>query len=134
MKAMSIPQLVGKNLRIKQRESGKYTESDYVESFISLFASGGECLDDMGRLRADAGLRELGLSVPSAESARFFLYAFHEEDMLRGRPQKGAFVPAETQQLKGLLKVQEGVVVRSTNRQSPYYSDNRPGRIGNREQ
>jgi len=119
MKAMSIPQLVGKNLRIKQRESGKYSESDYVESFVSLVASGGECLDDMERLRADVGLRELGFSVPSAESGRFFLYAFHEEEMLKGRPQKGAFVPAETQQLKGLLRVQEGVVLRSTNRQSP---------------
>src|SRR3990172_6235864 len=104
MKAMSIPQLVGKNLRIKQRESGKYSESDYVESFVSLVVSGGECLDDMERLRADVGLRELGFSVPSAESGRFFLYAFHEEEMLKGRPQKGAFVPAETQQLKGLLR------------------------------
>jgi hypothetical protein len=119
MKALKIPHLVGKNLKIKQRDSGKFTESDYVESFIGLIASGGECLDDMERLRADVGLLELGFKVPSTESARFFLYAFHEADLLKGRPLRGAFVPEETKALKGLMKVQEGVVVRSTKRQSP---------------
>ncbi|MCL4490908.1 MAG: hypothetical protein M1510_03240 [Nitrospirae bacterium] len=53
VRAMRIPQLVNRHVKVKQRDSGKYTESDYVESFISLLASGGECLDDMERIRAD---------------------------------------------------------------------------------
>jgi hypothetical protein len=120
MKAMKIPELVRKNLKIKQRDSGKYSEGDYVESFLSLFVSGGECLDDMERLRADEGLKKLGLSVPSSESARFFLYEFHNEEMLKeGRPSKGAFVPEETPQLKGLMKVNKAYILRATKRQSP---------------
>lgn len=119
MRALKIPQLVRKNLKIKQRDSGKFTESDYIESFVGLFASGGECLDDMERLRADAGLRELGFNVPSAESARFFLYAFHEEDRLKGRPERGSFIPEETTGLKGLKMIQDGVVIKATRRGSP---------------
>lgn len=119
MKALKIPQLVRENLKIKQRDSGKYTESDYVESFIGMLASGGECLEDMERLRLDAGLRELGFKAPSAESARFFLYAFHEDELLNGRPVRGAFVPEETERLAGLLQVQEGIILSSTKSESP---------------
>lgn len=119
MKALKIPQSVSKSLKIKRRESGKYTESDYVESFVALLASGGECLDDMERLGADKGLREIGIKVPSAESARFFLYAFHEETKLKDKPLKGAFVPEETCELKGLLKIQDDIIKRATRRDSP---------------
>jgi hypothetical protein len=73
----------------------------------------------MERLRADRGLSEIGFKIPSPESARFFLYAFHEEDKLKGRPLKGSFVPEETQELKGLLKVQDDIIRRTTRRDSP---------------
>jgi len=120
MRAMKIPELVRNNLKTKQTDRGVYRESDYVESFVSLFASGGECLDDMERLRADGGLKKLGLSVPSSESARFYLYAFHDEELLnKGRSHKGAFVPEETAQLKGLMRVNKAFILRATKRQSP---------------
>lgn len=110
MKALKVHKLAEKFLKVKQRDTGKYTEGDYVESFVTLFASGGECLDDFKRLRADKGLKELGLKIPSAESARFFLYSFHDEDKLRYRPLKEAFVPPETERLKCLFKIQEGII------------------------
>ncbi|WP_353684519.1 hypothetical protein V4D30_01635 [Thermodesulfovibrio sp. 3907-1M] len=94
MKAMKIPKLIAKNLKIKKRETGKYSESDYIESLLSLFISGGECIDDIERLRSDEGLKELGLKFPSAESARFFLYGFHDEEIIKqkmGRIKKSAF-------------------------------------------
>jgi len=42
-----------------------------LESFFLLSALGGECLDDMKRLRDDAGLEELlGYKPPAPETAR----------------------------------------------------------------
>ena len=106
MRALGVHTTVDATLAIKKRESGTYTESDYVESFISLFAAGGSCFDDFARLKSDKGLTRLGLTIPSPESARFFLYAFHDEEPLKDRPEKGAFIPPETEPLRNLLKVQ----------------------------
>ena len=112
MRALKVHNTVDNYLVIKKRQSGKYTESDYVESFVALLASGGECLDDFDRLQSDRGLKELGLNIPSSESARFFLYAFHDEEKLKDRPEKGAFIPQETQPLQNLFKVQENIIKR----------------------
>jgi len=43
---------------VLQRE-GKHRETDYVESFLSVFAAGGECVDDFERLKQDERLKEL---------------------------------------------------------------------------
>jgi hypothetical protein len=116
MQALKLDRVVNDGLAIKKRESGTYRESDYVASFVSLFAAGGSCLDDFARLKADKGLAHLGLTIPSPESARFFLYAFHEEKLLKDRPPKGAFMPPETEPLKNLLEVQEKLIRRTHDR------------------
>jgi hypothetical protein len=116
MRALKLHCLVDRILHIKKRESGLYSESDYVESFISLVAAGGSRLDDFARMQSDRGLKELGLSMPSPGSARFFLYAFHEEDFLKDRPEKGAFIPPETEPLKRLLEVQDHIITRTHDR------------------
>jgi hypothetical protein len=116
MRALKIHCLIDQIFHFKKRESGRYSESDYVESFISLVAAGGSRLDDFARMQADKGLKELGLSMPSPESARFFLYAFHEKEFLNDRPEKGAFIPPETQPLKDLLKVQKHIIARTHDR------------------
>lgn len=116
MRALKLPDTIDKVLHLKKRESGLYTENDYVESFISLFAAGGSCLDDFARMKADKGLKELGLSIPSPESARFFLYGFHDEALLKDRPEKGAFIPSETEALKSLLKIQERIIEKTHDR------------------
>ena len=113
MRALKVHCLVDRLLHIKKREVGLYSESDYIESFISLFAAGGSRLDDFTRMQSDKGLKELGLSMPSAESSRFFLYAFHEEDLLKDRPERGAFIPPETEPLKDLLKIQEHIITKT---------------------
>src|SRR5512136_1334763 len=98
-RALGLRQSIRKHLPILQRE-GRYRESDYIESFISLFAAGGECVDDFELLRADEGLKKLGLCVPSPEAVRVFLKAFHQEEGLEGRVPHQAFIPEETELLK----------------------------------
>jgi hypothetical protein len=119
MRALKVHEAAGRFLRIKQRDSGLYTEAEYVESFVSLLVSGGTCLEDLERLRADAGLKALSFKIPSAESARFFLYAFHDDEALKGRPSSGAFVAEETERLRGLFDIQRALIRNSVGKGSP---------------
>jgi hypothetical protein len=51
-----------------------------VTAYAGIPALGGECLDDFDRLCEDDGLQEmLGHEAPSPETARNFLYQFHDE-------------------------------------------------------
>jgi hypothetical protein len=118
-RALGLPQSVQKHLPLLQRQ-GKYLEADYVESFISVFATGGDCVDGFERLRQDEGLKRLGLRVPSPESARWFLNAFHEEDPLQGRLPHEAFIPEETELLKGLKAVAGDLIGKAVRERRPW--------------
>jgi hypothetical protein len=118
-RALGLPQAIGKHLSLLRRP-GTYEEADYVESFLSLFAVGGECLDDFHNLRSDAALKKLGLQVPSPEAARFFLNAFHEDEPLEGRVEHEAFIPQETQALRDLLPLNWGVIQKATGKEQPW--------------
>lgn len=118
-RALGLPQSIEKHLSVLQRP-GKYEETDYVESFLSLFAVGGECLDDFHILGQDLALRKLGLKVPSPEAARFFLNAFHEEEALQGRVAHQAFIPEETELLAGLGEVNRDLIRKATVREQPW--------------
>jgi len=118
-RALGLPQSIKKHLCILQKE-GKYQETDYIESFICLFASGGECVDDLDLLREDEGLKKLGLHVPSPEAARWFLHAFHDEKLLSGRVPEKAFIPEETVELKGLGEVQKDLIRKATRKEGPW--------------
>ena len=118
-RALGLPQSIQKHLPLLQRE-GKYREADYVESFVSVFAAGGDCVDDFEILRQDEGLKKLGLRVPSPEAARWFLNAFHEEELLQGRLPHQAFIPEETEWLKGLAAVQRDLIRKATREEQPW--------------
>jgi len=105
-------------VRIKQRNRG-YTESKYVESVIALMAAGGDCLEDIERLRSDGGLKLLLGEMPSAEAVRFFLYGFHDEKLLKGKPEQGAFIAPETEPLAGLWEVNREVVLKASRSEQP---------------
>ena len=82
-----------------------------VESVVLLSALGGECLDDMRRLREDEGLAALLEYVPPAsETARQWLDRFHDEELMTGRPAQGSFLPAESGGLAGLREVNKRVI------------------------
>jgi hypothetical protein len=73
---------------------------------------GGDCLDDLDRLREDPGIAEvLGYAVPSPEAARKFLNHFHDESMLEQAQQKSlalgqaSAIPSENAPLQGLAQV-----------------------------
>jgi len=116
--ALGLPRLVNRHVRVKQRDRG-YSESKYVESVIALLAAGGDCLEDMELVRSDAGLKLLLGEMPSAEAVRFFLYAFHDEKLLEGRPLEGAFIAEESRPLKGLWEVNREVVLKASRGEKP---------------
>jgi hypothetical protein len=118
-RALGLVQSVQRHLPLLQRE-GKYREADYIESFISVFAAGGECVDDFEMLRWDEGLMKLGLRVPSAEAARWFLNAFHEDELLQGRLPHQAFIPEETEWLNGLKEVGRDLIRKATREEPPW--------------
>jgi len=118
-RALGLPQVVKKHLPLLQRP-GKYREADYVESFVSVFAAGGDCVDDFETLRDDEGLKKLGLRVPSPEAVRSFLNGFHEEELLQGRLPHEAFIPEETECLKGLAAVQKDLIRKATLVEQPW--------------
>ena len=118
-RALGLAQSIAKHLPLHRRP-GKYEEADYVESFLAVFAAGGDCFDDFELLRQDRGLQKLGLKVPSAESARFFVNAFHEEENLRGRIPHEAFIPEETEGLQGLAEIDRDLIRTATLRSAPW--------------
>ncbi|MBM4332566.1 MAG: hypothetical protein FJ117_15350 [Deltaproteobacteria bacterium] len=65
-------------------------------------------------------MQKLGLKVPSPESARFFVNAFHEEERLQGRIPREAFIPEETEWLQGLEKVNRYLTYKATLREAPW--------------
>lgn len=92
--AFDLPRSIQNHLPILERE-GKYRQAHYIESFISVFAAGGDCLEDFELLREDKGLKKLKLRGPSPEAIRWFLNVFHEEEALQSRVPHEAFIPEE---------------------------------------
>jgi len=79
------------------------SQGQMTESFILLSALGGECVEDIEKLRQDKGLEAmLGYQMPAAETARQWLDKFHDEESMSGQPQQGAFIPVESAPLAGL--------------------------------
>jgi hypothetical protein len=103
--------LVQEHLRLKQRARG-LSEAELVESFLLLFASGGEHLEDFAVLREDTGLARLvGHELPAPDTARDFLQRFHDERLItaarEAAPTQGekSFVPDESTLLAALGEV-----------------------------
>ena len=102
----------------KQRDRG-LRAWEMVESFFSLWLSGGERCEDLDRLREDRALAQLlGHDLPPARTARSFLDAFHAEDLPLLQAGERASVPAESALVEGLAAV-SGQVVRYLQQQKP---------------
>lgn len=82
-----------------------------VEAFVALSSLGGECVEDMERLRQDGGLEALlGYRPPAPETARQWLDGFHDESLMVGQPLQGSFIPAESGPQAGLREVNKRVI------------------------
>jgi hypothetical protein len=107
---LELDQLASKVLPAKKSAKG-LTAGQTVESFILLNALGGECVEDMQRLRSDAGLAAiLGYQPPAPETARQWLDRFHDEALLQDKPIQGSFIPAESNGLSGLREMNRRLV------------------------
>ena len=79
------------------------TQGQMVESFVVLSTLGGECPDDLQKLRQDQGLEAMvGYELPAPSTARGWLDLCHDEEALAGRPSQGSFIPQESARLAGL--------------------------------
>ena len=81
-------------------------QGQMVEVMVLLSALGGECPEDLERLRKDKGLEALlGYKLPAAPTVRQWLERFHDEEAVSARPKQGSFIPGESQGLSGLRAV-----------------------------
>jgi hypothetical protein len=107
---LEMDQIANKVLPAKKSSKG-LEQGQMLESFILLSALGGECLEDMKRLRDDAGLEEiLGYRPPAPETARQWLDLFHDEKVLLNQPLQGSFIPSESGPLAGLKEANRRLV------------------------
>lgn len=122
-RTLKLHESVERHVVVKQRERG-FSESEVVESLVLLHAAGGDCVDDLRRLKADEGLEAmLGHAIPSPEMVRPFLERFHSDEVVAAakasrKPDQIAFIPAETPPLEGLARVNDDLV-RETARRMP---------------
>jgi hypothetical protein len=118
MRALEVEKAIGQHLSIRKRQSG-YSEAEHTEALVLLLAAGGDCLDDIQILAADKGLLSLldKGALPSADAARQFLLAFHDEELLSEARAKmdaneKSLVAPESKALLGLGQVVEHLVRR----------------------
>jgi hypothetical protein len=105
-----IDEVANKVLPAKGSTKG-LRQGQTVESFVLLSALGGDCIEDMERLRDDAGLSGiLGYQPPASETARQWLDRFHDESTMAAPPLQGSFIPPESRPLAALKEVKRRTV------------------------
>ncbi len=115
VRSLDVPGSVKRHLRLKQRERG-LDEAAYVESFLTLNAVGGDCLQDFDQLREAPDVTQMaGYQMPGAEGARKFLYRFHEDGLIEQAQRELAvdqvsYIPEESAPLRALAQVNQDVV------------------------
>lgn len=113
MGAFGVRESIKKHVKVF-RGRRQFDEEYIVMSLVLLLTAGGEYLDDLRAFKKDTALsRLLGFEFPSPETARQFLYEFHEDKLIddaaaatRAANRK-SFVPAESSGLRGLGAVIE---------------------------
>ena len=110
MRQIEVTDRADKVLPSKRSFKG-LTSGQMLECFVLLSTLGGECLEDMERLRWDEALAQmLGYAIPAPETARQWRDRFHDGEAMKGRPLQGSFLPPESGPLAGLKEVNRHVV------------------------
>jgi len=117
MRALGIEDLVKKELPIVERKS-EFPPEKKLETLVTLIAAGGDRIEDIRILNEDKGLvRLLDGPFPSPDALLDFLGAFHDPNFLDTRPtDKKAFVPPESEALRGLDAINRSVVSQGADR------------------
>jgi hypothetical protein len=115
-RSLEAPKLCDAHVSVKERVRG-FTAGQQVESLVLLHMAGGDCMQDIERLRQDAGVTKmLGYAAPSERCVADFLEAFHDPEKVAQarehaqRQEHLSFIPEETAALLGLGQVACGVV------------------------
>lgn len=116
MRVFELDRVISEEIKIRERQRG-YSEAKKVEALVLLMAAGGDCVDDIEMLRADAGLCRLVGQLPSADALLDFLYRFHDERLIEQARAKltgdrVAYIPEENEALQGLGRVNVALVHR----------------------
>jgi hypothetical protein len=116
LRSLGVPKLCDDHIRIKERNNG-FTVGQQVESLVLLHIAGGDCMQDIEQLRADAGLTKLlGYSVPSQRSIASFLESFHNPALIEKAREHAqerkqlSFIPEESVALAGLRETLRGLI------------------------
>jgi hypothetical protein len=110
LRSQGADQSIRRHIQVRERACD-FDEVAVIEALVLMLAAGGDCLDDMKMLAQDKGLcRLLERQLPSPETVRDFLYAFHDDALVekaKAELPEGevAYIPAENGALAGLGKV-----------------------------
>jgi hypothetical protein len=127
MKAMSLPEMIGRHLQVKERG---WTDAQMVLSLMLMNIAGGDCVEDLSKVESDEGFcrvlrrvehqgmkrwerraeegrwrKERWRSVPASSSVFRYLSAFHDGGQEEKRVGGKAFIPVPNAHLRGLAKV-----------------------------
>jgi len=106
----------------KKKSSKGLRQGQVVQSFVLLSALGGDCIEDMERLRQDRGLEVmLGYQPPAPETARQWLDKFHDDSLMQIRPLQSSFIPEESIALAGLKEPNRQVIWTYVDKVKPNY-------------
>jgi hypothetical protein len=115
-RSLKIPDLVGANLKLKQRERG-CSDGQFIETIVLLQTLGGDCPEDMSLIAGDDCLeRGLGFALPKTGAVRSFLNRFHDQEIELARPPREvqkSFIMPSSQPVQGLQSVLAGSVRRT---------------------
>ena len=107
---LELEQLANRVLPAKKSAKG-LTPGQTAETFVLLSALGGECIEDVERLREDEGLTAmLGYRPPAPETARQWLDRFHDGNLFEEKPLQGTFIPPESPALNGLRELNRRII------------------------
>jgi hypothetical protein len=117
LRALGVEELAAAHLPEPKRRRG-FTPGQKLEALVTLLAAGGDRVEDVRVLSEDAGLeRLLGGALPSPDALLDFLGQFHDPSCWGERPaEKKAYVPPESQELRGLDAVLREMIARGANR------------------
>ena len=117
--ALGVDELVRAELRLGQRRRG-WSAYEKLQWLVLLLAAGGERVEEVRVLGRDEGLRRvLRRGVPSPDALHDFLGAFHDARRMQGRPEEGAWIPAESEALGALHRINVQLVARAVADHAP---------------
>jgi len=130
MRALGLDGVARAELPAPKRQRG-FGPEEKLEALVTLIAAGGDRVEDVQVLGEDKGLEQLlGRPFPSPDALLDFLGQFHDPQCWEDRPpEKKAYVPPESDGLRGLEAVNRALVARGADRRATVATIDHDGTI-----